>query len=163
MQRIALVSIITALVLAAPAISDAQAPSHSGEKSSVERNKAGQAKDGQHGRKGMRQRAAKSFMKGIELSDAQKTQMKTINERFRADAKALRESSKPAAGAERQRPDAATREQFTALQTRQRAEIRAVLTPAQQQTFDQNVAQARERLQKRGEKRGEKRGVGQAG
>ncbi len=159
MQRIALFSVVTALLVAAPVVSDAQAPSRGGEKVSVERDKRGrQAKDGQReGRNGMRHRAAKSFMRGIELNDAQRTQMRTINERFRADAKALRESSKPAADAQRQRPDSATREKLRALTERQRGEIRGVLTPAQQQTFDKNVAETRERMQKRGEKRRERK------
>ncbi len=111
----------------------------------------GGARDGMRGR----------LLRDITLSDAQRTQIRTINDRYRTQQRQLREQARaqwqgrrPAAGAAR--PDSATRAAFRAqreafrgrvrdLRQRQLAEVRAVLTPAQQASFDRNVAELRAR------------------
>jgi Spy/CpxP family protein refolding chaperone len=49
------------------------------------------------------------------------------------------------------------------LREREFAEMRAVLTPDQRATFDQNVAQAKTRMQERGDKAQGKNGRGNKG
>jgi Spy/CpxP family protein refolding chaperone len=108
-------------------------------------------------RGGMRVR----LLRDITLSDAQRAQVRTINDRFRTqhrqlrdDARARRQGRRPADGAAR--PDSATRAAFRTdrealrgrvreLRQRHLAELRAVLTPAQQASFDRNVAELRSR------------------
>jgi Spy/CpxP family protein refolding chaperone len=128
---------------------------------------AGQGQHGDHartrgpgGRGGMRAQ----LLRDITLSDAQRTQIRAIADRYRAqqrqladDARAKWRGDRPAARRDAgARPDSATRAAFRAereafrtrvrdLRQRQLAEMRAVLTPAQQASFDRNVAALRER------------------
>ena len=102
------------------------------------------------GREGMR-----GLLRGIELTQAQRDQVKTINEKYRAEFQTLRESLQPdmkAARDARQRGDSAAtraawdrnsagREKMQALMEKQRADLRGVLTAEQQKTFDANVQQ----------------------
>jgi len=95
----------------------------------------------------------------VKPTDAQKAQIKAIHEKYKAQFQSYRESMKPAmeeAKAARQRGDtaaakaafaktASTREQAQALRAQESAEIRAILTPDQQKTFDANVAKMKSR------------------
>ena len=105
------------------------------------------------------------LMRNITLSQAQQTQINAINGRYRAQHQQLRDEARakwqgrgPATGTANgaARPDSATRAAFHAereasrgrareRQQRQIAEVRAVLTPAQQTSFDRNVAELRTR------------------
>lgn len=92
-------------------------------------------------------------LRGLKLSDAEKTQVKTIHGKYAAEGRALRESLKPTiqeARTLRQKGDTAglralreknkpARDQMEALQVRQRTEIRAALSPENQTLFDANV------------------------
>lgn len=85
-----------------------------------------------------RQRA---LFQGIDLSDAQRQQIKEVRARYRDQWKALHDKS----GSDRQ----ALRTERRQLMERQTADIRALLTPDQRRTFDQNMKQLRARMQDR--------------
>jgi Spy/CpxP family protein refolding chaperone len=129
-------------------------------------------------RRGQRARGAKVhrgafrvLFRGIELTQAQRDQMKTVNEKYRSQSQTLRESLKPdlkAAHDARHSGDTAAaraawertsagRERLRALMEQQRNEIRSLLTPEQQQTFDRNAQKMRERMEKRGARKAGKR------
>lgn len=106
----------------------------------------------------------KALFRGIELTQSQRDQIKTVNEKYRGQFQTLRESLKPdlkAAREARQRGDTvaaraawdrtnAGRERMRALTQQQLGEVRALLTQEQQQTLDRNAQQLRERVEKRG-------------
>jgi Spy/CpxP family protein refolding chaperone len=109
----------------------------------------------------------KRLFRGIDLTQSQRDQIKTVNEKYRGQFQTLRESLKPdlkAAREARQRGDTvaaraawertnAGRERMRALTQQQLGEVRALLTPEQQQTLDRNAQQMRDRVEKRGDKR----------
>lgn len=94
-----------------------------------------------------------TLLRGITLNDAEKSQMKAIRAKYAAEGKSLRESMRPAMrdlrAARNKRDSAAVksawdgaagdRQKLQALMQRERAEIRAALTPEHQKTFDANV------------------------
>jgi protein CpxP len=94
------------------------------------------------------------LLKGITLSDAEKANVKAVQSKYASQMKALREQFKPqtqAARDARQRGDTAAlrelwqksagqREQTKQLMLAERADLRGALTPANQTTFDANVA-----------------------
>lgn len=98
-------------------------------------------------------RVRDASLRGITLSDAEKTQVKAIHTKYNAEAKTLRESLRPALQeirAARQARDTAAvkaalakttgeREKLWAMMERERAEIRSVLTPENQKVFDANA------------------------
>jgi Spy/CpxP family protein refolding chaperone len=84
------------------------------------------------------------LLKDITLTDAQKAQIKTIRDKYVPQMMELRKSAQ-AVGA----PDEASRAKMMDLQTRQTAEIRAVLTADQVVTFDKNVAAMKARMDAR--------------
>jgi Spy/CpxP family protein refolding chaperone len=87
-------------------------------------------------------RFGRALFRGIDLTDQQRQQVRTIREKYRPQYQELRKS----AGVEgrRQRPDSATMVRLRTLSERERTEIRALLTPQQQTVFDQNIARMRE-------------------
>jgi Spy/CpxP family protein refolding chaperone len=119
------------------------------------------------------------LFRGIDLTQAQRDQVKTISEKYRAQFQTLRESMQPdvkAAREARQRGDTvaaktafertkAGRDKMQALMQQQRTEVRGLLTAEQQKTFDGNVQQMKDRMEKRaGDRpRGEGRRRGQRG
>jgi Spy/CpxP family protein refolding chaperone len=82
------------------------------------------------------------LLQGITLTDAQKDQVKTIREKYLPQQVELRKSTQATGGP----PDEATRSKMMDLQTKQAAEIRAVLTADQQTVFDKNLAEMKERM-----------------
>ena len=98
----------------------------------------------------------RSALRGVKPTDAQRAQIKAIHEKYKPQFESYRAAMKPAideAKAARQRGDtaaaraafdktAASRQQAQALRVQEQGEVRAILTPAQQQTFDANVAKA---------------------
>ena len=85
------------------------------------------------------------LMKDITLTEAQKAQIKTIRERYLPQQMELRKSAQAVGGP----PDAATRAKMTDLRDKQAAEIRAVLTADQQKTFDHNLHEMKEEMDRR--------------
>lgn len=102
-------------------------------------------------------------LRGLALSDAEKTHVKEIRAKYATQSKSLREALRPAmkeAREARQKHDSAavkaawdktaeTRKQLQALTTREQTEIRAALTPEHQQQFDANVKQREQRRAER--------------
>jgi Spy/CpxP family protein refolding chaperone len=80
------------------------------------------------------------LLKDINLTDAQKAQIKTIREKYAPAQLELRKSIQATGVA-----DAATRAKMADLQNQQAAEIRVILTADQQVTFDKNLAEMKAR------------------
>ena len=102
------------------------------------------------------------FGRDLNLSDAQKAQIKAIRQKYQPQNEALRAQAKPymdAAHAARAKGDSAAFRtnmekahqvmQAASFKTQERAEIRAILTPDQQAKFD-----AREKDRANGEHKG---------
>jgi Spy/CpxP family protein refolding chaperone len=100
----------------------------------------GQSEQGQ----GELRRGGGWLLKDITLTDAQKAQIKTIRDKYVPQMMELRKSAQAVGG-----PDEASRAKMMDLQTRQTAEIRAVLTADQVVTFDKNVAAMKARMDAR--------------
>ena len=118
--------------------------------------------DGQmsgQGEKG-RGRARGYIFKGVELTESQKAQIRTVAEKYRTERQAMMQANRPSDGA-RAKPDSAQRARMQDLMTREHAEMRAILTPAQQPAFDRNVAAMRTRHSEAAN--GRKRGQGERG
>ena len=85
------------------------------------------------------------LLKDITLTDAQKAQVKTIREKYLPQQVELRKAAQAVGGP----PDEATRTKMMDLQTKQAAEIRAILTVDQQAQFDKNLAEMKARMDAR--------------
>jgi Spy/CpxP family protein refolding chaperone len=85
------------------------------------------------------------LLKDITLTDAQKDQIKTIREKYLPQQMELRKAAQATGSA----PDEATRTRMMDLQTRQAADIRALLTADQQTIFDKNMADMKARMESR--------------
>lgn len=104
-------------------------------------------------RRAMRQPGAEAqgrLLQGITLTDAQKAQVKTINEQHRTELRAIR-------GQGAGRPDSAQRAAARELARKHHQQLRAVLTAEQQVTFDKNVAAALDRWEDRRDTREDRR------
>jgi Spy/CpxP family protein refolding chaperone len=113
----------------------------------------------------------REMLRGVKPTDAQKAQIKAIHAKYKPQFESFRAATKPAmeeAKAARQRGDTAaaraafdktagTRQQAMALRNQETAEIRAILTPAQQQTFDANVAKEKAHGDRMREGKGKRR------
>ena len=136
---------------------------------------------GAHGaRKAGPGRPGGQFLKGIQLSAAEKANLKNVNAKYAPQMKALREQSKPQMQAmrdARQRGDTAAvrtlRQQAMSqrgqqmqgqkqLFEAQRNDLRNALSPANQAKFDANVAQAQQRMAKHSKKSFGKNGAHRA-
>jgi Spy/CpxP family protein refolding chaperone len=97
------------------------------------------------------------FGRDLNLTEAQKTQIKAIRQKYQPQNEALRTQVKPfmeAARAARQKGDTAAYRanvekahqvmQAASFKTQERAEIRAILTPEQQAKFDAHEKQRAE-------------------
>jgi Spy/CpxP family protein refolding chaperone len=85
------------------------------------------------------------LLKDVTLTDAQKAQIKTIREKYIPQQMELRKAVQATGGP----PDDATRTKMMDLNTKQSAEIRAILTADQQVTFDKNAADMKARMDAR--------------
>jgi len=158
-------SSLFALVVAASATVAATAGAQSSASANgqrIERSKSDSTQWKARGGKGHGHKAmgpGRSALRGVKPTDAQKAQIKAIYEKYQPQFKSFRDAMKPAmdeAKAARQRGDTAgvraafaktagSRQQAQALRAQESAEIRAILTPDQQKTFDANVAQMKAR------------------
>ena len=80
----------------------------------------------------------KSSLKGIKLTDAQKTSAKEIEKKYAEQYKDMEKAEK--ASDKKGTEDATFASKVDALRTQERAELRALLTPEQQVLFDKNIA-----------------------
>ena len=78
---------------------------------------------------------ARVALAGLNLTASQKNDIKAINKKYADQFKQLRDANGKNGG-----QNATDRSQMQAIAQRERAEIRAILTPAQQTQFDANVA-----------------------
>ncbi len=111
-------------------------------------------------RSGRMERGDRALFNGINLSSAQKAKVDSIRSRYRGESKSLREQMAPEmknARAARQSGDStkiqaarqsmsASREKMMNLRQQEVSEIRGVLDPSQQTTFDKNVEQLKNRM-----------------
>ena len=113
-----------------------------------------------HGGKGMARRGgdreARAMFRDVNLTDAQKQQVKGIVEKYQPQRQALMQQLRDRRQAG-QRPDSAflagIKQQRDSLQQRQVAEIRTLLSADQRTKFDANVAQLKDREAKQGKQR----------
>ena len=137
-----------------------------------DRGEGQQGPDGKFGRGG----AHNLLLKDINLSDAQKTQLKQFHESQKTSMKANHEAMKKQwdeARAARQRGDTATaraimernRPAMEAARAQELATIRNILTADQRVQFDKNVAELKQREAERGQSVGQngQRGRGRGG
>lgn len=99
-----------------------------------------QQSEGRRGGRGM----GEWLLKDINLTDAQKDQIKTIREKYVPQQMELRKAAQATGSV-----DDATRAKMMDLQEKQAAEIRAVLTADQQATFDRNLAAMKTKMAER--------------
>ena len=117
-----------------------------------------------------RRGGGRDFMADLNLTDAQKTQIKAIRDKYKTQFESLRTQQKPlmdAARAARQKGDTAAfrsnmqqaRNLATPLRTQETNEIRNVLTAEQRTKFDarqKEMAARRAKMGEKGWKKGEK-------
>jgi Spy/CpxP family protein refolding chaperone len=94
---------------------------------------------------GRGERMGGMLLKDITLTDAQKAQVKTIRDKYVPQLQELRKASQATGGP----PDQATRTKMMDIQSKQTAEIRAILTADQQVVFDKNLAEMKARMANR--------------
>lgn len=87
------------------------------------------------------ERPRASSMVDIELTSAQKSRLAELRRKYEPAIDSLREEMRT--GAER----GDVMRKFAALRERSSAEVRSVLTPAQQAVFDRNVAEMKARTE----------------
>ena len=80
----------------------------------------------------------KELLKGIKLSDAERRTVSDIEKKYDGQLKDLEKQEDAAAKAGK--PDPAMVARINALRMRERSDLRAALTPAQQTQFDKNMA-----------------------
>ena len=95
----------------------------------------------QGGRAGGRARMMDQLLKGIELSSAQKASVDSIQTSYQSQMPAFTPGSPP---------DSNARAQRRQIMQKETADIRNVLTPDQQKTFDKNLEDMRSRMGRRG-------------
>ena len=106
---------------------------------------AAQGTEPQQGRSEAHGRAMGGMLlKDITLTDAQKAQIKTIRDKYVPQQMEVRKAAQATGSI-----DDATRAKMTDLQTKQAAEIRAILTADQQTQFDKNLAEMKARMDAR--------------
>ena len=164
MPHIRLVALGLALLVGTAAIASAQSA-----QTPPQTGKARQAL-GQRGRGLGVRNLRRGLFRGIQLSDAERTRLKAVREKYQPQFKSLRESLKPsgqAARAARQRGDTAAvraewqktasqREEAQKLAEQVRAEYRNALTPENQAKFDANATQLKTRLATRADRLGKR-------
>lgn len=92
---------------------------------------------------GERRGARNMELNGIELTDAQKTQLEAIQKKYQPEMMAIRNEMMN--GGDR----ATLMKKAADLRDKQAKEIRPILTPDQQVVFDKNLAEQRARMQQR--------------
>jgi Spy/CpxP family protein refolding chaperone len=102
-----------------------------------------------------------ALLRGIQLSAAEKANIKNVNAKYAPQLKALREQNKEqgkiargdtTAMRQRRQANAPNREAMRKIMLAERSDIRAALSPANQAKFDANAKQMEQRFAKRAEK-----------
>ena len=155
MKSFRLIVVGAALALGS-AVAGAQATQQGPTQPQVQQQGARRHGPGKHLKGPRGAKAAKAMFKGVNLTDAQKTQLKAVRAKYRPEREALHKQVKDRR-ASGQQPDstfrASVRSQARSLHERQLADVRAILTPAQRTTFDANLsAQQAKREQRKAER-----------
>ncbi|MEO8562163.1 MAG: hypothetical protein ABI601_08825 [bacterium] len=151
MRKSRVIGFVVASLVSAASLAQAQTASPNARQ---ERRTEARGIEGRAGRGGHR-----GVFRGITLSDAEKGRVKQVHTKYSTEAKALRESLRPAmqdARAARQKGDTAgakvawsrtagDREKLRALMQREKAEIRTSLAPDNQRVFDANTKELEQR------------------
>jgi len=149
MRKNRVIALVVASVVSTAAVAGAQAPAQ------------GTARAERHGEmgRGFEGRGGRGLLRGLTLSDAEKTKLKEIRTKYAAERKPLVDAMRPAmeqARAARQKGDTAAaraafertkadRDKAKALRDRELAEMRAALTPDNQKKLDENLQQIAKR------------------
>src|SRR5215510_11261749 len=88
---------------------------------------------------GARPHVGKALLRGVQLTDAQKGQIREINAKYKSQRTEIRDALR-ADRAKGQRPDSALVRRARDLAEREQSDVRNVLTTDQRSTFDKNVA-----------------------
>jgi Spy/CpxP family protein refolding chaperone len=153
MSRIRSMVLGLLVVAGAASIAEAQAPQQ-------DRGARARGEGRRGGKDRIAQRGMRALFKGITLTDAEKSNLQAVSERYGSQFRTIRQSMRPdmeAARAARQRGDTAAaraavertadeRAQIQALTERMRADARVALAPEHRAQFDANVARIRERM-----------------
>ena len=108
-------------------------------------------KDDDDHRGAMNGRGYGMLLNGIELTEAQRTRIQAIREQYRPRFQAIRDTAIALRKDKVQNAaDSTIRVRHQNLMKAERAEVRAVLTAAQQTRFDANVQRMEDRMAKRG-------------
>lgn len=165
MSTVRTLAIGALMVVGVAGVSAAQSPTTPKTRADSGYQRRGDRPDGQF-RKGHGGREGRGFGRDLNLTDAQKTQIKAIHQKYQPQNKALQDRAKPyreAARAARQKGDSAAfrsnmeqarqvMQSGQSFRTQEQAEIRAILTPDQRAKFDARQKAASERRAKGGEK-----------
>jgi len=137
-------------------------------------HRRGPRPDGQFRKGAGGAREGRGFGRDLNLTDAQKTQIKAIRQKYQPQNQALRDRAKPfmeAARAARQKGDTVgfrsnmekaqqVMQSGQSFRTQEQAEIRAILTPEQQAKFDAHQKAAAEHRAHGGKKGWGRKGMG---
>jgi len=172
MSRLNAAALGAALLIGISGVAGAQAPGTQGPgvKAPGERGIDGQRRDGHRGQRRAGGRGMmRGFARDLNLTEAQRTQVRAIHEkyrpRFQAAREQLRTQSAAARGLRQKGDTAGARAAYQRLRTdmqariqpiqqQQHAEIRNILTAEQRTKFDAAQQRMKERLENRKDRRG---------
>ena len=166
MSTVRTLALGTLMVLGVGGVSAAQSPTTPKTRADSGYGHRGARPDGQFRRGQGGGREGRGFGRDLNLTDAQKTQIKAIRQKYQPQNQALRDRAKPfmeAARTARQKGDSVAfrsnmekarqvMQSGQSVHTQETAEIRAILTPDQQAKFDAHQKASAERRAKGGEK-----------
>ena len=172
MSKVRTLALGALLVAGVAGVTAAQAPVTPKPRADSGEHRRGPRPDGQFRRGPGGGREGRGFGRDLNLTEAQKAQIKTIRQKYQPQNQALRDRAKPfmeAARTARQKGDTVAfrtnmekarqvMQSGQSIHTQEQAEIRAILTPDQQAKFDARQKAAAERRAKGGEKGWGKRG-----
>ena len=165
------------MVFGVAGVSVAQTPTTPGAREDSGNHRRGPRPDGQFRKGKDGGREGRGFGRDLNLTEAQKAQIKTIHQKYQPQNQALRDRAKPfmdaARTARRNRDSVAVRTNMEkarqvmqsgqSFRTQEKAEIRAILTAEQRVKFDAHEMAVAERRAKGGEKGWGGKGHGKKG
>lgn len=174
MSKVATLALGALMVFGVAGVSAAQTPTNPGARADSGNHRRGPRPDGQFRRGPAGGREGRGFGRDLNLTDAQKAQIKTIHQKYQPQEKALRDQAKPfmdAARTARQNRDSVAfksnmekarqvMQGGQSFRTQEKAEIRAILTAEQRVKFDAHEKAVAERRAKGGEKGWGRKGFG---
>ena len=165
------------MVFGVAGASAAQTPTNPGARADSGNHRRGPRPDGEFRKGKGGGREGRGFGRDLNLTEAQKAQIKTIHQKYQPQNQALRDRAKPfmdAARTARQNRDSVAfrtnsekarqvMQSGQSFRTQEKAEIRAILTPEQRAKFDAHEKAAAERRAKGGEQGRSRKGHGRKG